>query len=58
MAMRLTVENVNGIEKEMLDTMDLYGLDSEQAKSAANYIAGIHDMANAVRQAIRELGGS
>lgn len=41
----------------MLDEFDYWGETDKDAEKTLTYIAGIHDMANAVRKAIRELGG-
>ena len=57
MAMKLTTENVNIIESQMLDEIEYWMGDGEDAANTLTYIAGIHDMANAIRKAIRELGG-
>jgi hypothetical protein len=57
MAMKLTTENVNIIESQMLDEVEYWMGDGKDAANTLTYIAGIHDMANAVRKAIRELGG-
>lgn len=57
MAMKLTTENVNILETKMLDEISYWENESKDAEKTLVYIAGIHDMANAVRKAIRELGG-
>ena len=57
MAMKLTTENVNILETKMLDDIAFWEEQGEGAEKALMYIAGIHDMANAVRRMIRELGG-
>ena len=57
MAMKLTTENVNVLETKMLDEISYWENESKDAEKTLVYIAGIHDMANAVRKAIRELGG-
>lgn len=57
MAMRLTVDNVNIIETNMLDDLSYWDEEGQGAEKMLVYIAGIHDMANAVRRAIKELGG-
>ena len=57
MAFKLTTENINIIENKMLDGIDLWEEEAERAKMITAYISGIHDMANAVREAIKELGG-
>lgn len=57
MAMRLTTESVNIIETNMLDGLSYWDEEGQGAEKMLVYIAGIHDMANAVRRAIKELGG-
>lgn len=57
MAMKLTTENVNCLESKMLDELSYWEPENKDAEKSLTYIAGIHDMANAVRKAIRELGG-
>lgn len=57
MAMNLTTENVNILEAKMLDDIAFWEEQGEGAEKVLVYIAGLHDMANAVRKAIRELGG-
>jgi len=57
MAMKLTTENVNILETQMLDELSYWEEQGEGAEKTLVYIAGIHDMANAVRRTIRELGG-
>lgn len=57
MAMRLTTENVNILETRMLDEIAYWEDEGKSAEKVLAYIAGLHDMAEAVRKAIRELGG-
>lgn len=57
MAMKLTTENVNHLEAKILDELDFWDFENKEAEKQLMYIAGIHDMANAVRKVIRELGG-
>lgn len=57
MAMKLTTGNVNILEAKMLDELSYWENENKDAEKMLAYIAGIHDMANAVRKAIRELGG-
>ena len=57
MAMKLAVENVNFLEAKILDDLSFWEHENKDAEKLLVYIAGIHDMANAVRKAIRELGG-
>lgn len=57
MAMKLEKENVRIILMNLLNTMDHYELDGKDAEHHASYIAGALDMANAVIEAIGQLGG-
>lgn len=57
MAMKLTTENVNILEAQILDELSYWENENKDAEKTLVYIAGIHDMANAVRKAILELGG-
>ena len=57
MAMRLTRENVNILETRMIGEIAYWEGDGKDAEKTLAYIAGLHDMAEAVRKAIRELGG-
>ena len=56
MAMKFTKENVDMIEAKMLDELEYWEATGLHAEKLLVYIAGIRDMANAVRQAIKELG--
>lgn len=57
MAMKLTTENVNHIESVMIDDLAFWEHEGKDAEKALVYLAGIRDMANAVRKAIFDLGG-
>ena len=57
MAMRLETVNVNIIENRILNDIDYFATEINEAEQTLAYIAGVHDMANAVRNAIVELGG-
>ena len=57
MAMRLETENVRIILMNLLNNMELYGLEGKDAEHHASYISGALDMANAVVDAIKQLGG-
>lgn len=57
MAMRLEKENVRIILMDILDDCDLYGREGKEAEHLLDYIAGVKDMANAVIEAIGQLGG-
>ena len=57
MAMRLEKENVRIILMDILSDMELYGCEGKDAEHHSSYVAGALDMANAVIQAIGELGG-
>lgn len=57
MAMRLEKENVRIILGNFLDDMDMWTCDSKETERQLAYIAGLRDMANAVIEAIGQLGG-
>lgn len=57
MAMKLEKENVRIIFMNLLNNMEHYGLEGRDAEDQSNYIAGALDMADAVIDAIEELGG-
>ena len=57
MAMKLEKENVRIIFMNLLNEMEHYGLEGEDAEHHSSYIAGALDMANAVIEAIGQLGG-
>lgn len=57
MAMKLEKENVRIIFGNILDDLDLYAEDVKKAERQLAYIAGLRDMANAVIDAIGQLGG-
>ena len=57
MAQKLSTGNVNIIEQKILDELDYFGIEGKEAEKNLVYIAGVHDMANAVRNAIRAFGG-
>lgn len=57
MAMRLEIVSVSIIETRILNNIDYFVTDSKEAEQTLAYIAGVHDMANAIRQEIVELGG-
>ena len=57
MAMKLEKENVRIVLMNILNSMDHYGIDGKEAEHHASYIAGALDMANAVMNAIEDLGG-
>lgn len=57
MAMKLTTENVNHIESTLIDDLAFWEHEGKDAEKALVYLAGIHDMASAVRKAIVDLGG-
>lgn len=56
MAMRLEKENVRIIFMNLLNDMEFYGAEGNDAENQSNYIAGALDMANAVIEAIGKLG--
>ena len=57
MAMRLEKENVRIIFGNILADVELWGMDAKEAEKQLAYIAGLRDMANAVIEAIGQLGG-
>lgn len=57
METRLETEKVRIILFELLNGCDLYGVEGKEAEHFAHYVAGALDMANAVVEAIVELGG-
>lgn len=57
MATKLTTENINIIENSLIDCLELWETNADIAKMTVAYIGGVRDMANAVREAIRALGG-
>lgn len=57
MAMRLESVNVHIIESQLLDDIEYWAMEGKEAEKSLAYIAGVHDMANAVIKAIRDLGG-
>lgn len=57
MAIRLETGNIDILESKFLDEIDYWVQEGKEAEKSLAYIAGVHDMANAVRKAIRELGG-
>lgn len=56
-AIRLETDNVRRILMEILNDMEIYGAEGKDAEQQMCYIAGVKDMANAVIDAIKELGG-
>jgi hypothetical protein len=57
MAMKLEKENVRFILGRFLDDVELWEAEGKAAEKQLAYIAGVRDMANAVMDAIVELGG-
>lgn len=57
MAMRLEKENVRIILMNILNGCEFYGQDGKDAEHTSSYVAGVLDMANAVIEAIGQLGG-
>ena len=55
--MKLEKENVRIILMNILNDMEHYGLNDKDAEHHASYTAGVLDMANAVIEAIGQLGG-
>lgn len=56
-AIRLETENVLIILMDILTGCEFYGCEGKDAEHISSYTAGALDMANAVIEAIRELGG-
>ena len=57
MAMKLEKENVRILFMNLMNNMGHYGLEGKDAEYQSCYISGALDMANAVMDAIEELGG-
>lgn len=57
MAMKLEKENVRIILGKILDDVELWEMEGTNAEKQLAYISGLRDMANAVIDAIGELGG-
>ena len=57
MAMKLEKENVRIILGKILDDVELWEMEGTNAEKQLAYISGLRDMANAVMDAIGELGG-
>lgn len=56
-ATRLTTENVRIILMNILNNCEFYGCEGKSAENICSYTAGALDMANAVMEMIKELGG-
>ena len=57
MAMKLEKENVRIILGNILDDVELWETEGKEAEKQLAYISGLRDMANAVIEAIGQLGG-
>ena len=57
MAMKLEKENVRIIFGNILNDVKMYADSEKDAEKQLAYIAGLRDMANAVIEAIEDLGG-
>ena len=55
--MKLEKENVRIILGKILDDVELWEMEGTNAEKQLAYISGLRDMANAVMDAIVELGG-
>ena len=55
--MKLNKENVRIILGNFLDDVEMFVPDGTVAEKQLAYIAGLRDMANAVMDAIQQLGG-
>ena len=56
-ATRLETENVRIIFMNLMTNMEHYGLEGKDAEYQSCYISGALDMANAIIEAIKDLGG-
>lgn len=56
-AIRLETENVRIILMDLLNNCEFYGCEDKNAEHISSYTAGALDMANAVIDAIKKLGG-
>lgn len=50
-------ENVRIAALDLLNDLELYGAENEEAKELCCYVSGVLDMTNAVMRAIEDLGG-
>lgn len=57
MAMKLEKENVRIILNNFLSDLELWEFEGKDAEKQLAYISGLRDMANAVIDAIGQLGG-
>ena len=57
MAIKLEKANIRIVLMNLLNDMEFYALEGKKAEHQASYIAGVLDMANAVMDAIEDLGG-
>lgn len=57
MAMKLEKENVRIILSNILDDVEMWEATGTEAEKQLAYIAGLRDMANAIIEAIGQLGG-
>lgn len=57
MAMRLEKENVRIILNNFLSDLEMWEFEDKNAEKQLAYISGLRDMANAVIEAIGQLGG-
>lgn len=55
--MKLEKENVRIILGNILEDVDCWGVEGKESEKNLAYIAGLRDMANAVIEAIGQLGG-
>lgn len=55
--MKLNKENVRIILGNFLDDVEMFVPDGTEVEKQLAYIAGLRDMANAVMDAIQQLGG-
>lgn len=56
-SIKLEKENVRIAALDLLNDLELYGAENEEAKKLCCYVSGVLDMTNAVMRAIEDLGG-
>lgn len=53
--MKLERENVEDLERKIIDELDLWEADEKESLKLLAYISGVHDMANVVISAILDM---
>lgn len=56
-SIKLEKENVRIVALDLLNDLELYGVENEEAKGLCCYVSGVLDMTNTVMRAIEDLGG-